>query len=44
MPIFTEEDLEKIEKNVLDALRELKRTSRTTAKRIIEEAIEGAIS
>lgn len=44
MPVFKEADLEKIEKDVLDALRELKRTSRTNAKKLIEEAIESVIS
>ena len=44
MPIFTEVELEKIEKDVLNTLKELKRTSRANAKKIIEEAIDSAIS
>ncbi len=43
MSVFTEEELEKIEKRVLNCLKELKRTSRTDAKKIIEEAIENVI-
>jgi len=44
MKIFNEEELEKIEKDIIDTLKELKRTSRSNAQKIIEEAIENAIN
>ena len=43
MSLFTEEELEIIEKKILNCLKELKRTSRADAKKIIEEAIESAV-
>ena len=44
MKIFTTEELDKIEKKILNTLKELKRTSRVDAKKIIEEVIENVIN